>query len=167
MSVGGGLGCFSFCYLRRLTLCVAINNAMTDEEFAQRKRTLELQLEAGIALLQDSHRAQVRALEFLRSASRIAAVGAVERTASEVAARSPVRRPKRRAAGTLYDEVVSALDQISGEFNKNDVSRLLATSPDRVSLFRVLRQLEEEGRIEVEEYGTGRLTTTYRKAETD
>jgi hypothetical protein len=31
------------------TVCAAIGNAMTDEEFAQRKRTLDLQLEAGIA----------------------------------------------------------------------------------------------------------------------
>ena len=132
---------------------------MTDEEFAQRKRTLDLQLEAGIALLQDSHRAQVRALELLRSATRNAA-GVAEPPAT------PVRRPKRRAAGTLYDEVVSALDQISGEFDKNDVGRRLATSPDRVSLFRVLQRLEEEGWIEMQEFGSGRRTTTYRKRET-
>jgi len=138
---------------------------MTDEEFAQRKRTLDLQLEAGIALLQDSHRAQVRALELLRSATRNAA-GAAEPPAPEAAAPTPVRRPKRRAAGTLYEEVVSALDQISGEFDKNDVCRLLATSPDRVSLFRVLQRLEEEGRIEMQEFGSGRRTTTYRKKET-
>lgn len=140
---------------------------MTDEEFAQRKRTLDLQLEAGTALLQDSHRAQVRALELLRSASQ-AAAGAVEPPpARQAAARAPVKRSKRRAYGTLYEEVVSALDQITGEFNKNDVFRLLATPPDRVSLFRVLRQLEEEGRIEVKEHGTGRQATTYRKAEID
>lgn len=140
---------------------------MTDEEFAQRKRTLDLQLEAGIALLQDSYRAQMRALELLRSASRMAAGGVVEPSARQAAAPAPVRRSKRRAYGTLYEEVVSALDQITGEFNKNDVYRLLVTPPDRVSLFRVLRQLEEEGRIEVAEYGTGRQATTYRKAEID
>jgi hypothetical protein len=138
---------------------------MTDEELAQRKRTLDLQLEAGIALLQDSHRAQVRALELLRSASRVA--DAVEPPAQQATAPAPVQRRKRSAAGTLYEEVVSALGQITGEFNKNDICRLLKSAPDRVSLFRVLRQLEEEGRIEVEEYGTGRRMTTYRKAETD
>jgi hypothetical protein len=132
---------------------------MTDEEFAQRRRTLDLQLEAGMALLQDSHRAQVRALELLRSASRAAP------PAPSAPAPAPVQRRKRRDAGTLYDEVVSALGQIAGKFNKNDVSRLLASPPDRVSLFRVLRQLEQEGRIEVEEYGTGRRMTTYRKPE--
>jgi hypothetical protein len=139
---------------------------MTDEEFAQRKRTLDLQLEAGIALLQDSHRTQVRALELLRSASRITAAGAAKPPASEAAAPARVRRPKR-AAGTLYEEVVSALDQISGEFNKNDVRRLLATSPDRVSLFRVLQRLEFEGRIVMQELGSGRRAATYRKAETE
>jgi hypothetical protein len=138
---------------------------MTDEEFVQRKRTLDLQLEAGIALLQDSHRAQVRALELLRSATRNEPAGAAEPPAPKVAAPAPIRRPKRRAAGTLYEEVVSALDRISGEFNKNDVIRLLASSPDRVSLFRVLRQLEFEGRIVMQEFGSGRRTSTYRKAE--
>jgi hypothetical protein len=140
---------------------------MTDEEFAQRKRTLDLQLEAGIALLQDSHRAQVRALELLRSASRVVTGGVVKPLAPEAAAPTSVRRPKRRAAGTLYEEVLSALDRISGEFNKNDVCRLLATSPDRVSLFRVLQRLEFEGRIKMTELGSGRRTSTYRKAEGD
>jgi hypothetical protein len=41
---------------------------MTDDEFTQRKRTLDLQLEAGLALLRDSHRTQVQALERLWSA---------------------------------------------------------------------------------------------------
>lgn len=138
---------------------------VTDEEFAQRKRTLDLQLEAGIALLHDSHRAQVRALELLRSASR--AAGAEEPPVQQAAVPAPVRRKERRPYGALYDEVVSVLDRIIGVFNKNDVCRLLASPPDRVSLFRVLRRLEDEHRIVVEEYGTGRRMTTYRKAETD
>ena len=135
---------------------------MTNEEFTQRKRMLDLQLEAGISLLRDSHHAQVRALERLWSATREEAAGVPEQKA---AAPAPVKRRKHRAAGSLYDEVVSALDQISGDFDKNDVCRLLATAPERSSLFRVLRKLEDERRIEAREFGSGRRTTTYRKTE--
>jgi hypothetical protein len=138
---------------------------MTDEEFTQRKHTLDLQLEANIALLRDSHHAQVRALERLWSATRDEPTGAVETPTPKAAAPAPVKRRKHRAAGSLYDEVVSALDQISGDFDKNDVYRLLATAPERSSLFRVLRKLEDERRIEAREFGSGRRTTTYRKTE--
>jgi hypothetical protein len=136
---------------------------MTDEELTQRKRTLDLQLEAGIALLRDSHHAQVRALERLWSATREESAGAVPE--QKAVAPAPVKRRKHRAAGSLYDEVVSALDQIAGDFDKNDVCRLLATAPERSSLFRVLRKLEDEHRIEAREFGSGRRTTTYRKTE--
>lgn len=42
---------------------------MTREDFEQLKRKLDDQLEAGIALLRESHRSQVRALQLLRLAS--------------------------------------------------------------------------------------------------
>ncbi len=135
---------------------------MTDEDLAQRKRTLDLQLEAGISLLRDSHRAQVQALERLWAVTREESPDAVKTPVP--AAASPAKRP-RRPAGSLYDEVVSALDRISGDFNKNDICRLLDSSPDRASLFRVLQQLEHEGRIETQEFGMGRRPTTYRKTE--
>src|SRR5262245_18151502 len=137
---------------------------MTDEEFTQRKRTLDLQLEAGISLLRDSHQTQVQALERLWSATREDRTAAVEVPSPKDAVPAPVRR-QRRTYGSIYDEVVSILDQISGAFDTNDVCRLLATPPDRSSLFRVLRKLEYEGRIEAREFGTGCRTTIYRKAE--
>ncbi len=138
---------------------------MTDEEFTQRKRTLDLQLEANIALLRDSHRAQMQALERLWAATRDEPAGAVETPTPKAAVPAPVARRMRRAIGSLYDEVVSALDQISGDFDKNDICRLLATAPERSSLFRVLQKLEDEHRIEAREFGSGRRTTTYRKTE--
>jgi hypothetical protein len=138
---------------------------MTDEELTQRKRTLDLQLEANIALLRDSHRVQVQALERLWSATREESAGAVPEQKAAAPAPTPVKRRKHRAAGSLYDEVVSALDQIAGDFDKNDVCRLLATSPERSSLFRVLQKLEDERRIEAREFGSGRRSTIYRKTE--
>jgi hypothetical protein len=74
---------------------------MTDEEFTQRKRTLDLQHEAGIALLRESHRAQVQALERLWSATRDEPGGALETPAPKAATPAKARRRRRRAVGSL------------------------------------------------------------------
>jgi hypothetical protein len=84
-------------------MCVTI----THQEFEQRKRRLDKQLAAGIAMLREGHRAQVRALERVR-----------------------------RTGGEVYEEIAAVLSQLPAEFNKNDVLRALGRPASRVSLFR-------------------------------
>jgi hypothetical protein len=135
---------------------------MTDEEFRQRKLALDRQLEAGIGLLRDSHRAQTQALELLWTVSRNAPAEPVSPPQQEP---PPPARPKRRAPGELLDDVVIALDRVPDTFDKNDVCQALGYTPDRVSLFKVLQKLEWEGHIGVQEYGGGRRMTLYRRKE--
>ncbi|HEV8580831.1 MAG TPA: hypothetical protein VGX68_17335 [Thermoanaerobaculia bacterium] len=138
---------------------------MTDEEFRQRKQALDRQLEAGIALLRNSHRTQVQALEQLWMVSRNAPAAPAEPVVppKQPPAPDPPARSPRRAAGELVDEVLRLLDRLPETFDKNDVCRALGYTPDRASLFKALRTLEEGDRIEVRELGGGRRPTVYRR----
>lgn len=128
---------------------------MTQEEFEQHKRRLDEQLEAGIGMLRDGHRAQVRALEAAWAASR-------QEPAEPAAPTVPAPEKTRRGSLEVYDEVLAVLDRLPAEFDKNEVCRALGYSPGRVPLFRALRKLEEEGHVKPMEYGAGRRTTVYR-----
>jgi hypothetical protein len=135
---------------------------MTDDEFKQRKLALDRQLEAGIALLRDSHRTQVQALEQLWMMTRH------QPTPPPAAAPPPsdpipVPRPKRRPTGELLAEVLAIFDALPEVFDRRDVCRSLGYVPDRLRLFRVFRRLEDEGRIAYKEYGSGRMPAIYRK----
>lgn len=129
---------------------------MTPKEFEERRRRLDDQLAAGIALLREAHAAQVRALELVR----LAAGG--EPGPPEVRRTTAERRP-RSATGQLYQEVVALLSRLPAEFTKDDVLRALGHSPNRVSLFRVLQKAEAAGRIEVARFGVGRVPTVFRR----
>jgi hypothetical protein len=121
---------------------------MNRSELEQRKRVLEEQLQTAIALLQSGHAARLRELEdeWLASTEEDAPEG-----------------PRRRASpGRLYQEVAAVLSTLPEVFDRRDVVRALGYKPDRVSLFRVLRSLEEEGDIALESSGRGRRGSTYR-----
>jgi len=136
---------------------------MTRNEFEQHKRALDDQLRLAMELLQAGHRSRVQALETAWRASEAgAAAGPEPRPDPEPDPPPRVRQP----AGSLYDEVLSALAQLPEEFDKNDVLRVLGYSPNRVSLFRVLQTLDYEGRIEMKRHGTGRTTSVFHKKHT-
>lgn len=124
---------------------------MKRTELEQRKRLLEDQLQTGIELLRDGYAARLRALEEEWRAS------------PEEDEPAPEPRRGRALPGQLHEEVAAALAGIPEVFDRNDVVRALGYKPDRVSLFRVLRTLEEAGKIAVESYGKGRKGTVYRR----
>lgn len=120
-------------------------------ELVQRKRLLEEQLRTGIELLQAGHAARLRELE-----SEWLAWPEEDEPAPEA-------RRGRASPGQLYEEVTAILFSVPEVFDRNHVVRALGYRPDRVSLFRVLRTLEEEGKIGVESSGKGRKGTVYRR----
>ena len=151
---------------------------MTREEYEQRKRRLEEQFRAGIELLEVGYREQMRALELVwkaRSGEGTApAPPAVRETVppavrveapSGPAPAAPQQR--RRGAGELREEVLEALDSLPEVFDRNQVCAVLGYEPDRSSLFRILRQLTYEDVLALEKFGRGRVTTKYRKIDTD
>lgn len=141
---------------------------MRTKEFLQRRRELDERLRAGIELLEAAHRTEVQALETLwasyaepESLAEPAAPPVPEALAPPAA---PAPQPRaRREAGTLYEEVLEALDQLPQEFDKNDVCRAIGQVPHRASLHRVLQELTFNGALKVVNSSIGRRSTVYRK----
>jgi len=140
---------------------------MQRSEYEQRKKILDDQLRTALDLVHAGHRAQLQMLEMLWRTSGGEAEEAPETPALSDPPAAVASRPSsskiRRLSGEVYDEVVAVLPQLPEEFTKNDVHCCLGYSLDRVSLFRVLRALEDKGRIERKSQGVGRQPTVYLK----
>jgi hypothetical protein len=140
---------------------------MTRNEYDEHQQRLDEQLRAGMELLQAAHRQQVRALDLLWAAGAGEEVP-IRRTeekpsAGKLPAPSPRPARARRRAGELYEEVRALLPQVPEVFDRNHVCDVLGCAPDRTSLLRVFEELAEEGILSVEQRGTGRDPTRYRK----
>ncbi|HYN21904.1 MAG TPA: hypothetical protein VE078_13160 [Thermoanaerobaculia bacterium] len=140
---------------------------MTREEYEDRRRRLDAELRAGIDLLEQGHRAQVRALDLVWSiqdpSSPAPQVQVQPTNPSPIASKAaPAPRPRRRPL-ELANAVRGALDKLPPVFTKDDISRTLGESADRRGLFRVLLDLMQEGYLTIEERGQGRTPTSYRK----
>ncbi|MEP7011808.1 MAG: hypothetical protein ABJC13_15910 [Acidobacteriota bacterium] len=142
---------------------------MTQQEYEHQKRLLDEQLQAGIALLEAAHRQQRRALDLVWMTmaegdiapgfpvpALLAAAPAREREAPR-----PAEKRVRRLPGALQAEVEAALEKLPERFDRNDLLALLPGEPDRSSLFRVLQEMADAGRLRVELRGEGRLPTRY------
>jgi hypothetical protein len=132
---------------------------MTHDEYEQRQRQLDEQLRAGIELLEAAHRQQTRALDLIwRSFS-----GEEPGVRPGVPVSAEPRRPSRRRAWELAGEIQEALAGVPEVFDRNHVCQALGFEPDRSSLFRALEDLVRNGSLAVEELGSGRTPTRYRK----
>jgi hypothetical protein len=69
----------------------------------------------------------------------------------------------RRGAWQLYADVQTALAAVPEVFNRNDVCRALGYEPDRGSLYCTFQELKEGGAIVIEQAGSGKWPTQYRK----
>jgi hypothetical protein len=151
---------------------------MTHNEFEQRKRALEEQLQAAIQIVQESYRVQLRALELVRWSASSAPEGpppmeslavlrpaAARRLLLPEGAPEPLPAP-RSAPGELFDLVVEALDKLPDTLTRDDVSRVLGFRPHRSTLYRTLDDLRLNGYLELETRGEGRAPNVYRKVRT-
>ena|SRR5688572_17794755 len=137
---------------------------MTREEYEDRRRRLDAELRTGIELLEQGHRAQVRALDLVWSTQDPSTPAPqLQATMPPPAASAPTPAPRpRRRPLELANAVRGALDKLPPVFTKDDISRTLE-SADRRGLFRVLLDLMQEGYLTIEERGQGRTPTYYRK----
>jgi hypothetical protein len=145
---------------------------MTHEEYERRKQRLARELQAGMEMLEAAHRYQLKALELVWSAT--GGDGAAIRTSvmTPAAPSEPVAppaeppRPGRRKAGELREAIWTALAQVPEVFDRNDICEALGYDPDRGSLYRVLRDLQDEGALVIERDGSGNAPTIYKKTGT-
>jgi hypothetical protein len=127
---------------------------MNREEYEERRRALEEQHRADIALLNAAHELRLRSLE------RIWGEG-VEGEPSPAAA-ALARKPMRERYSVGHD-LLDSLPKLPTVFDRHDVLRALGYVPARTTLLRALERLVDQGEIAVEEYSPGGVTTVYRK----
>jgi hypothetical protein len=146
---------------------------MTRAEYEQRNRRLEEELRAGVELLETAYRHQVRALQLVWAAaggdveippSVMAAFPGVPAAAAPALPAAPPQ-PARRGAWDLYNDVQDALDEAPKVFDRSDICRILGYEPNRGSLYRTLQELIRDGDCTLEQRGTGKVPTRYRKTE--
>jgi hypothetical protein len=137
-------------------------------EYQRLRRQLDEELRAGMEMLQAGHRAKVEALDAQgqedsgpRPASR--PVPPEPREEPPLPAAAPPAERERLQAGELLDDIQAALEQVGDEFLKSDLCRALGYEPHRSSLHRAIRDLENEGVLEVQRQGLGRRASRYRK----
>lgn len=131
---------------------------MTRDEYEARRRRLDEEMRAAIELVKAGHQAQVQALELFWRRSEEGMPVPLAAPPPE-----PDRHPRRRGAGKLREEVIEILTQLPEIFTKDDVEKLLAEPADRASLYRVFREIEEDGLIKTETLGHGRNPNVYRQ----
>ena len=126
---------------------------MTEKEYEERRRALEEQLRADIALLNAAHEARIRALDRLRQ----------EAPDGELPATPPPAPKPMRPRYSVTNDLENALPQLPQVFKRQDILRALGYEPPRTTLFRALIRLQEEGAITVETHSPGGTTIHYRK----
>jgi hypothetical protein len=143
---------------------------MTREQYEQRKRRLEEQLQAGIQLLESAHQAQVRALDLVwMLQAEEGAAGPVAEAASlsspEPSPAPPPSPSPHRSPRHLEDDLRAVLPRLPERFTRADACAALGYEPDRGNLYRILQDLVRERRLRVESVGSGRKATIYRKTD--
>jgi hypothetical protein len=139
---------------------------MTREEYEERKRALEAQHLADIALMNVAHQARMRTLEDLWQNTGSPAVNphrmAAPEQTSAAPAPPPAPAPKRERLSVLND-LIEAFRELPEIFDKHDIARVLGYEPSRATLFRALLALSKEGLIATESISIGGATTRHRK----
>lgn len=149
---------------------------MTRSEYEERRRALEAQRQADIALINAAHETRIRSLDRLWRATAeddavLALPAAVETRALPAPAALPaVSAPpaesarKMRGRGEVQDDLEEAFSQLPEVFDKRDVTRILGYEPARSTLFRALQRFVDAGWIAMEDHSLpGTTLQAFRK----
>jgi hypothetical protein len=139
--------------------------SLNQGEYQRLRRQLDEELRVGMEMLHAGHQAKVAALDARWTeepgpapASRLATPE--PRPAPVTPAAS---QPRRLEPGELQNDVEAALALMGDEFKKSDLCRALGYEPHRSSLHRVLRELQQDGTLEIGTPGLGGRASFYRK----
>jgi len=135
---------------------------MTRSEYEARRRRLDEELRAVMESVQAGHQARIQLLDLMWSMSSSGMPGP-EIPSAAAKPPEPELPPRRRGAGELLDRVLEILPGLPEIFTKVDIEKALGERIERSSLFRILRELERDGRLRTEALGRGRYPTTYRQ----
>jgi hypothetical protein len=61
----------------------------------------------------------------------------------------------------VYEDVMALYWKLPAEFDRNDVCQALGYEPDRNTLFRILTELVQDGKLVMTQRGGGRVPTRY------
>ena len=149
---------------------------MTRSEYEERRRALEAQRQADIALINAAHETRIRSLDRLWQATAeddaiLALPAAAETRALPAPAAVPaVSAPpaaahrKMRGRGEVINDLDEAFPQLPEVFDKRDITRVLGYEPARATLYRALQRLMVEGAIALEARSLpGTSLTAFRK----
>jgi hypothetical protein len=140
-------------------VCFPEEDTMTREEFEERLRALEAQLQAEVALIHAAHEARVRSLKSLWQAATAGDRKAVIPPAQPAPSAAP--KKKARPPGAAFDELCAALPRLPEVFDKRDIARVLGYNPPYTTLVRALQYLKDSGAIaDTDGYG---YRSEYRK----
>ena len=154
-------------------------DTMTRGEYEERRRALEAQREADIAMINAVHEIRVRALDKLWQVTAEEGADFITPAAPGngslpapaavpvVSAPPPAARRKMRGRGEVLNDLDEAFPQLPEVFDKRDIARILGYEPARATLFRALRQLMDEGAVAMEDHSLpGTTLTAFRKIQT-
>lgn len=136
---------------------------MTRSEYEARRRQLDEELRAVLEAVHAGHQARIQVLDLAwnMAAERMPAPEAPPPAAPVPS--EPDARPKRRGPGQLWEGILAILPGLPELFTKDDVETALGERIDRATLFRLLRDLQDDGWLRTEKPGRGNSPTVYRR----
>jgi hypothetical protein len=152
---------------------------MSPGDYERFRQQLEAQFRADVELLSEAYRTKLRAYETVcrargeldagpwtppdvpRSLPEAAAPFAEEETPA--APEAPPSPPGKSRAYEMLNAISGAVAQMPEVFDKHDIGRALGFAPRRATLSRILGDLVLEGALAVDEAGTGKRPTRFRK----
>ncbi len=143
---------------------------MNREQYEEQKRRLGEQHRSLMALLESAHQTQLQALDMVwrmlsGEGSAFPGLAAAQSAARPAVAAPPARQ--RQQPRELEEGVEAVLPRLPETFTFADICGLLGYTPNRGSLYRVLKKLRIGGRLTVDFEGSGTQPTRYRKATAD
>ena len=152
---------------------------MPPSEYEQRRRALEQQYQAALAMLRQGYQAKLEELEMIRLISGEPATAPTAAPApspvpsqtpptAEAGRReedtpAPLSQAGRQERGQVYYDLEEILPGLPEVFDRTDVIRALGYTPTRATLNRAFEWLLDQRLLVVEHFGKGPYPTSYRK----